>query len=229
MNFSRACLLCCLWFASLLSADAIEVRFLAWDDEVAAREIALIDGGREKCLKHLHPLQRTDGMSSKPVAGALTLRALDRKDVTGKPVIFTVKVDKLIDQPLVLLLPDPKTPSGLIGLAIDDSTAAFPWGTFRVLNATGKALGIGLGTQRKSLPAGWKPVDLLPAGDVPLPVILVTSSEPAQPLYTSVWKPDSDLRRLVIVIPGTEPRLGPLALKVIPEDRRALAAVVPAP
>ncbi len=228
MNFPRALSLCCL-LASLLPADALEVRFLAWDEEVATREIVVPDGRSQKALRHLHPLQRTDGVASKIVKGSLTLQTPDRKDAGGKPVTFSVKVDDAITHPLVLLLPDEKAPSGLQGLAIEDSATAFPWGSFRVLNATGQALGIGLGTQRKPLPAGWQPVDLLPAGDLPLPVFLVASAEPKQPLYTSVWKPDPDLRRLVIVLLGSEPRLGPLALKVIPEDRRALAASLPNP
>ena len=225
MNSFVPLLLCCL-LAPFQATHAMEVRFLAWDEQVATRQIAVANGDDQKPVKNLHPLQRTEGVSAKPVEGSLVLRALDRKDAEGKPVDFTVKVAEPVTRPLVLLLPDEKAPSGLRGFAIDDSEASFPWGSFRVLNATGKALGIGLGAERKALAAGLQPVDLKPAGIKPLPVFVVDAAKPKEPLYSGIWKPDVNLRRLVIVVPGTEPRLGPLALKVIPEDRRALAAIV---
>jgi hypothetical protein len=94
-----------------------------------------------------------------------------------------------------------------------------------VLNATGKVLNMALGNERKQLPAGWQPVDLKPGGDKPVPVVLVSPEAPKAPLYSCVGKPEPDVRRLVIVVPGTDVRLGPIALKVIPEDRRTLTTV----
>jgi hypothetical protein len=224
MKLPVAIALLCL-LAPLRTASALEVRFLAWDEKVAERDLAVLDGDDAKPVKNLHPLQRTPALSAKPREGSIIVRSLDLKDAEGKPAELPVKIDEAIEHPLVLLLPDAKAPSGLRGFAINDSDSSFPWGTFRVLNATGKALGIGLGTERKALPAGWTPVDLKPAGDKPVPVFFVNPADTKKPLYTGVWKPDPDLRRLVIVVPGTDPRLGPLALKVIPEDRRALAVV----
>ena len=199
--------------AAAPASQALEVRFLAWDEPTAARQIAVAGGQGESAIKGLHPLQRTNAVGATLTEGNLTLRALDRKDVEGKAVDFAVKVGDAMTQPLVLLLPDAKAPSGLRGFAIEDNSTSFPWGTFRILNATGK-----------QLPPAWQPVDLRPGGNKALPVSLASTDAPRKPLYTGVWKPEDDVRRLVFVIPGTEARLGPLALKVIPEDRQSLAA-----
>lgn len=214
-----------LLLASASSALALEVRFLAWDEEIAVRKVAVMEGDKAHEIKGLHPLQRTDELGSKLVGGTLTVRALDRKSAEGKVLDLPVKVGTGMTHPLILLLPDQKAPTGLRGFAIEDDSASFPWGSFRILNATGKALSMGMGEERKQLPAGWQPVDLKPAGDKPLPVWFATAEAPKAPLYTGVWKPEGDIRRLVILVPGTEARLGPLALKVIPEDRRSLATV----
>lgn len=206
------------------SVHAIPFRFLAWDDEVAARKLAVVKGGDTAAIEQLHPLQRTPSVNATPTdSGQLVLRALDRKNAEGKDIDFDVKVAGGLKNPLVLLLPDPKAPSGLRGFALEDSNDAFPWGAFRVLNATGKPLAIALGNIRKNLPAGWVPVDLKPDGQKPVPVVVVDPKDAKKALYSAVWPVNADLRRLVIVVPGTDPRLGPLALKVIPEDRRDLA------
>lgn len=207
------------------AASAIEVRFLAWDEAIAARQVAVADGERVTAIENLHPLQRTEAIGTTAADGMVTVRALDKKSADGKPVDLAVKLGPGMSKPLVLLLPDPKAPTGLRGFAIGDDSASFPWGSFRVLNATGKVLHMALGPERKTLPANWQPVDLKPGGDKPLPVAVISPATPKAPLYTGVWKPEPDIRRLVIVVPGTDIRLGPLALKVIPEDRRTLAAV----
>jgi hypothetical protein len=215
-------------FAAILSAlvsclSAAEVRFLAWDDSVAAREVALIDGGGgAQPVRDLHPLQRSPALPA-PAGEGLKLRLLDRQDDSGRPVELAVRLSAGIQRPLVLLLPDPTAPGGLRGHALEDSDVSFRWGSFRVLNASGQALTIRLGGKRHALPAGWTPLDLHPEGGGALPVALVAAADAKRPLYAGAWKPDPDLRRLVIVVPGTDPRHGPLALKVIPEDRRALA------
>jgi hypothetical protein len=213
-----------LLIAAAPLAQAVDVRFLAWDDAIAARQIAVLGASEEKPIKGLHPLQRTNPVTATLAEGNLMLRALDRKDAEGKAVDLPVKVGDAMTQPLVLILPDPKAPSGLRGFAIEDNSSSFPWGTFRMLNATGKPLDVVLGSMHKKLPPAWQPVDLRPGGDKALPVSLASSDAPKKPLYTSVWKPEDGVRRLVFVLPGTDVRMGPIALKVIPEDREALAA-----
>ncbi len=206
------------------AAHALEVRFLAWDDPTATRQIAVAGSQGENEIEGLHPLQRTASMGATLAGGNLTIRALDRKDDAGKPMDFKVEVGDTMTRPLVLILPDGKAASGLRGFAIEDDSASFPWGTFRMLNATGKPLDVVLGTIRKQLPPAWKPVDLRPGGEKALAVSVASPDSPRKPLYTGVWTPENDVRRLVFVVPGTDSRLGPIALKVIPEDRHALAA-----
>ncbi len=215
---------CALLVASGSAALALDVRFLAWDEDIAAREVAVADGEKVTEIENLHPLQRTEAISTTPAEGVLLVRALDKKTPEGKPLDLQVKLGGM-SKPLVLLLPDAKAPTGLRGFAIEDDSSSFPWGSFRVLNATGKALAMGLGNQRAKLPAGWQPVVVKPSGEKAQPVWFAAMDNLKKPLYSGVWKPDADLRRLVIVVPGTDARLGPLALKVIPEDRKALAAV----
>ena len=216
---------CALFFASSPALLAVDVRFLAWDQDIAARQVAVADGEKQTEIKDLHPLQRTEAIGTPAAEGIVTVRSLDKKSPEGKPLALQVKIGTSMSKPLILLLPDPKAPTGLRGFAIEDDSTSFPWGSFRVLNATGKTMYMGFGTQRKQLPAGWQPVDVKPAAIQPAPVWFAATNSPQNPLYSSVWTPDADIRRLVIVVPGTEARLGPLALKVIPEDRKSLASV----
>lgn len=210
------------------AARALEFRFLAWDEKVAARPVAVIDGkDKEAAIKDLHPLKRSPRVSADLHEGSLLLRALDRKNTAGKPVDFNVVVPAEMTHPLVLLVSDTKAESGLRGLVLEDNTTNFPWGTFRFLNASGKDLGVALGSLRKALPAAWQPVDLLPGGDKALPVEIAMGDKDGdgslKPLYASMWKADPDVRRLVFVTLGTTPRLGALDIKIIPEDRKQLA------
>jgi len=220
---SFACGLCSLVLAFSGSLLAVDVHFLAWDEAIAAREVAVAEGEKESKIENLHPLQRTGPISTSVPEGIVTVRALDKKGPDGKPLDLPVKVGTAMSKPLILLLPDAKSPTGLRGYAIEDDSASFPWGSFRMLNATGKVLNMGLGSERKQLPANWQHVDLRPSGNKPLPVWFATPEAPKDALYTSVWKPDPEMRRLVILLPGSDPRFGPLALKVIPEDRSSLA------
>lgn len=209
-------------------AGAMEFRFLAWDEQVAARPLAVL-GGADKDgigIKNLHPLKRSKAVEAKLSEANLLVRVLDKKDDAGKPIDFSVKVTANVIHPLVLLLPDPKAASGLRGYMLEDDVANFPWGTYRMLNGTGKELAMRLGSLVKPLAAGWTPLDLMPGGNKPLPVEIAMrdTAEPnsMKTVYSAVWKPDPDVRNLVFIVPGTEPRLGPLSIKVIPENRKTL-------
>ena len=43
-----------------------------------------------------------------------------------------------------------------------------------------------------------------------------------KPLYSAVWEYDTGIRILCFIVPGTDPRLGPVNMKAIPEDKRTL-------
>lgn len=221
-------------FVSLLAlvlspaAKAMEFRFLAWDEQVAARPLAVLGGANKDgvAIKNLHPLKRSPAVDAKLNEASLLVRVLDKKDASGNPIDFSVKVAGEVTHPLVLLLPDPKALSGLRGYVLEDDVANFPWGTYRMLNGTGKELAMRLGSLAKPLTADWKPLDLMPGGNKPLPVEIAmrdaAAADAMKTVYSAIWKPDPDVRNLVFVVPGTEPRLGPLAIKVIPENRKIL-------
>ncbi|GAA5482160.1 hypothetical protein [Haloferula sargassicola] len=214
-----------LVFAILLTCGichALDVRFLAWDDDVAARQIVALSGSSGTEISGLHPLKRTEAVSMTPAEGELAFNTPDKLTDEGKAAEMKVALGDGIKRPLVILLPDPKAPTGLRGFALNDNTDAFAWGSYRIINATPKVLNLAMGKHRLRLPTGWKAVDVKGDDEESYPIWMATADNPQETLYTNVWPSGSDIRRLVFIVPGTDPRLGPLALKIIPEDRRAL-------
>lgn len=211
-----------LGLAGLLPGQASEreMRFLAWDEAVAEQPLAVVSGDsgdRRTEIENLHPLRRSEPVKARPVEGRLGLVALDHDD--PESARFSVAIPEADGQLLVLLVPDSEAPSGLRGFAIQDSPEDFPWGSFRVINATDRPVIMRLGEEVKLLPAGFKPVDFDAPPDGNHPVLLAARDEPERPVYSSVWTADAEARRLVIIVPGQEVRLGRVALKVIPESR----------
>jgi hypothetical protein len=125
--------------------------------------------------------------------------------------------------PLILILPDEAHPSGIRLLVVDDDPAGFKWGTYRFLNTTPKELVVQMEQKAVRVPNGWKPVDLDLGGEtrgVGARVALAEAIE--KPLYSAVWEYDANVRTLCFLVPGTDPRLSPVAFKSIPEDRQSL-------
>lgn len=204
---------------------AVPMRFLPWDDAVAARKMALQSGKGVTPLPEIHPHKR-----SKPLDGAAgevppRLVALDRKDAEGKPLSVEIKFSPSLESPLVLILEDPKSPTGLRTFVVEDSTSKFPWGTVRFVNATAKPL---LAKQEKTitpLPPGWAPTDVALGGALRNIGVQVVARDNLQDiLYSSVWEYDPDIRKLAFIVPGTDERTGAIEFKIIPEDRRVAAA-----
>ena len=206
--------------------SAVPIRFLAWDDEIAARKIGFQSSKGVNPIPNLHPGKRTEPMDAGAVGAApLQLVALDRTSPDGKPVTVEIKLLPTIQSPLVLILPDSKNPSGLRPFVIEDSSASFAWGSIRIINATGKALLIRNEKTITALPETWTPVDLSPGGDARnIGVQLVARDDLKAILYSAVWEHDPNLRKLVFVVPGTDARAGGIDFKILPEDRRAVAA-----
>jgi hypothetical protein len=220
-------------FLALLSLQgtlfALPVRFLAWDDAVATRKIAVQNGTTVTPVADLHPNKRTDALDGGAAGSPLQLVALDRDSKDGKPVAVDIKLAAGIQKPLVLILPDPKHPTGLRPFVIDDDASNFGWGTIRFINATGKELLVRHDKTIKPLPAAWTPVDIAPGGEARnTGVQVVTRQDTKSILYSAVWEHDPEIRKLVFVVPGREVRTGVVEFKIIPEDRRTLAPVAPA-
>ncbi len=206
------------------SVVAATIRFLPWDHKVAARQIAFQHGEEVEKLT-LHPDQRSGPINSTVGEKLLQLVALDRTSQDGKPTSFAIKIPAGIQAPLVLILPDAKHPTGLRSFVLEDESANFAWGTMRFVNATGKTLLMRHDKTIKELPDTWTPVDIAPGGDARNAGVQVAAHDDTKTiLYSAVWKHDPNIRKLIFVVPGADVRTGVVAFKIVPEDRRGLAA-----
>jgi hypothetical protein len=210
---------------SSLSAPllAASLRFLPWDDATAARKLSIKTGTTEIELRGLHPLKRSDAVQvAAPTdgGGGPLLVAKDKGEAT-----LEIKVPADLQSPLVLIIPDPKHATGLRTFVIEDNAGRFPWGTFRVMNATGRDL-LMLFEKKKqvSLPPSWNPVDVkLGGAQRNVGVETVAKSDIKSLLYSAVWEFDPDLRKLIFILPGGTPQAPTLEYKIIPENRKVAA------
>ena len=198
-------------------------RVLAWDDEVAARKLALVCAGSTVEIAGMHPSKRTGPLRVK-TEGPISVRALDRKPgADGKPAERACPVPEDMKRPLIILLPDEGHPTGLRALVVEDDAAGFTWGAYRFVNATPKELVVQLEQKAVRIPAGWKPVDLNLGGEtrgIGARVALADAIETT--IYSAVWEYNKDVRTLCFLVPGTDPRLSPVAFKSVPEDKLIL-------
>lgn len=210
-----------VFHSALLAAP---IRFLPWDDSVAARKLGLLGAQGVAEIKDLHPDKRTPLMDGTAGETPLQIVALDRTSPDGKPVTVEVKSIAGMKAPLVLILPDPKHPSGLRSFVIEDNATTFRWGSIRFLNATGRALLVRQDKLVKALPETWTPVDVDPGGAARnIGIQMAASDKLTDILFSAVWEHHPDVRKLVFIVPGATAGTGALDLKIIPEDRRAIA------
>lgn len=223
LRASLPVLLTLLLASPLLAGPA---RFLPWDETVGKQKFALSSAGKQTDLPPLHPLMRSKAL---PVTGTPEappmIVAKDKIDpATGKAAMVELKIPADVQSPLVLLLPDDKSPAGVKPFVVEDNTARFSWGTIRHLNATGKDLVTKIDGKVAVLPAGWTPVDINLSGAARnVGVETALKAQPANVLYSSLWEFDPDVRRLVIILPGANARMGALDYKIIPENRKVIA------
>ena len=212
-------MLACPWL------QATPLRILAWDDSIAARKLALADSKEPVPIEGMHPSKRTKIYHVKAGDKPLTILALDKTGPDGKPAVSAVIIPQDTKHPLLLLLPDEKSAAGLRLIVFDDDPANFPWGTTRFINASGAKLAIKFDKKNIVLPASWTPVLVNPGGaNRNMETQLFFFNEPASPIYSGIWEQQQDIRTLVFLVQGKDPRLGPVAMKMIPEHRRALEA-----
>lgn len=215
-------------FATITSLQAIPLRFLPWDNDIAARKLGFLGGVDIVEIRDLHPYKRSKTVNWTPGEVPPALVALDRTSADGKPVTAPIKLSPELKSPLVLILPDPKHPSGVRCFVIEDSSGTFGWGTFRFINATGRELLVRNDKETKSLPDTWKAVDINPGGAARNMAIQMAARDNLTAiLYSAVWEYEPEVRKLIIVVPGSDAQSGVVDLKIIPEDRRALAPVAP--
>ena len=201
------------------SLHAQPLRVLAWDDNVAARQLAIASGKDAKEIKDLHPLSRsaTFNVSSE---NPPMLQALDKKDAKGAPAADPIVIPGNVKHPLALLMPDPKAATGLRAVILEDDPAGFQWGTIRLINATGKDLLFKAETKVAALAAGWTPVNISLGGKRRnMEVLLALKDQPTKPLFSAVWEYRDDQRQLVFVIPNKDIGESPVDFKFILESK----------
>jgi hypothetical protein len=213
----------------LTPLHALPIKFLAWDDSVAGRKIGFMSGAEVVELQDLHPHKRTKTFTWTNGEVPPALVALDRSTPDGKPVITPLRFAAGLKSPLVLILPDPQHPTGLRGFIIEDGAASFAWGTLRFINATGQEILVRKDKEVKTLPNTWKPIDFSPGGGKRnIGIQMASRTDLNAVLYSSVWEHDPDVRKLIIVVPGSAADGGAVELKIIPEDRRSVTVARPA-
>ncbi|MEO5914799.1 MAG: hypothetical protein ABIS50_11230 [Luteolibacter sp.] len=203
---------------------AIPVRVLAWDSEIAGMKLALADSKGSKIIDAMHPAKRTGVYQISAGETPAVIETLDKKDAEGKPFKAAITIPDGLKQPLIVILPDSKAASGIRPFVIEDDSSSFAWGSNRFINATGKELVFVCEKKIVDLPPSWTPV-IADAGGINrnLEVKLFFRDQPQRAIYSAVWEHNSDQRMLVFLVPGDDPRLGPVAMKMIPEDRRSKA------
>ena len=233
MQANSVCLRLCalalttLWFSPWL--QAIPLRVLAWNEEVAARKLAIVDAKGSVPIDGMHPSKRTKTYHVTAGGKPVSLQALDKTDKDGKPAASEIIIPQGTKQPLLLLLPDEKAVTGLRLFVLDDDAANFPWGGIRFINASGKKLAFVWEKKTVVLPASWVPVLANPGGaNRNMETQLFFFDQPQTPIYSAVWEQQQDMRTLVFLVPGEDPRLGPVAMKMISEDRRVIEVKPPA-
>jgi len=200
---------------------AIPIRVLAWDNEIAARKLAIADAKGAVPIEAMHPSKRTQPYQVTVGEKPITIQALDKTDKNGKPAASEVIIPEGTKEPLLLLLPDVKSATGLRLLVLEDDASHFPWGGIRFINACGKPLVFAYENKVLTLPASWTPVVVNPGGhNRNMETRIFSSDLPKHPIYSSVWEQNQNVRTLIIIVPGEDPRLGPVAMKMIAENRR---------
>lgn len=233
MTTARPILFAAFIFGFLMiysSLHAVTVKFLAWDDAIAKREISFLNDTEMTEIEGLHPHRRSRAVTWKGGEIPPVLVALDRQAEDGKPVIIPLNFTAGLKSPLVVIVPNANHPTGLRCFVIEDASESFAWGTLRFINATGKEILVRIDKEVRALPETWKTIDSKPGGGKRnIPIQMASRTDLEMVLYSSVWEHDPEVRKLIIVVPGSSVDGGPIDLKIIPEDRRSVVAPAESP
>ena len=216
---NRPFVLICL-LAAGVPVFASSLRVLAWDQKISERKLAIGYGRELTEVGYMHPAARSAPIKVPDGAENLRLVATDRKSADGSPVAVPLVIGSEIKMPLLLVIPDEKSISGVRVIVIEDDRQSFNWGTIRLINVTPKPLAFRWENEARVVPTGWKPVDVSPGGKSRnMGILIYLKEDLKKPLYTAVWEHREDMRQLVFVIPNPDQSLGAVAFKFIPEIR----------
>ena len=209
----------------MAEAQAYSIRFLAWDHEVASRKVSVRNGGKDRMIADLHPDKRSAVIAGIAADSELFLVTPETMGADGQPATLRVNIPPGVEDPLVILLPDSGSASGLRAFTMEDSSGSFRYGTTRFFNTTGKPLMVRYEKSLLRLDKPWEPVDAAPGGGARNTAIQVAAAgSPPSVLYSTIWEYDPGARKVAIIVAGTPADPGPIAVKIISERNHGVAA-----
>lgn len=218
--FPAALMLALVGFGNM--AEAVSIRFLPINEEVAERKIGLQDGKGLTELNDLNAKKRSKAHVCKPGDVPATLVALDRERPGGNPLSVDIVLPAGIESPLVLILADTEHRSGLRVLVLEDAVTHFPWGSLRFVNTAQKPLMIRCDKDTIAIAESPATIDLKPGGEARnIGVQIFSEEEPDEVLYSAVWEHNPNLRKLIFIVPAEDPDAKTLTLEIIPQDERS--------
>ena len=193
------------------------IQFLAWTQADAKVDLTLwgVKGGKH-LVEHLDCFDMTTPTTYRGPASMLFTSGGGVPDVKNS---FTLKVNPEWKKILVLVGKDKKHPSGLRLMALDSSTSSFPWGSYRIINTTGKALKMRLDKKSVPIPKSRKSVTVKLGQSDGMIKMIATLASSTTPFFGCVSEHRQDTRKILIFSRQTDKRLGPLALRIIPERK----------
>lgn len=205
-------------------ACALELKFIPWDSKIAKQEFAIESGKKVTPIDYLHPSVRSVGYAV-PGGGSTPLSLLSegKKNADGTPVKVPIIIPEANKHPLVIFVPEKESPLGVRPLVLNDSTTAFKWGSYQMINTTGRNIVFACDKKLTKVPGKWTLVFASPGGDARnVSVALFLPEATDRPFYSSVWQHSDDLRQLVIIVASSDENDGPVSFKFVLEDKRLL-------
>ncbi|MGJ8653092.1 MAG: hypothetical protein ACSHX8_07450 [Opitutaceae bacterium] len=208
-----------------VNLGAVPIKFLAWDDQVASREIAVAYGSKSVEIGYMHPSARSRAINVPIGSEGLRIEALDRPKVDGVFVSVPIAIPEGFKNPLVVLFPSKNSASGLGLFIIEDDLDALGWGQISLINATSKPLVFLHDDTPVGLRPGRTPTLVSPSSDAGYMEVKIFSIENKdKALYSAVWNYNDGVRKLVFIMPSKDASKGAVEFKFILEKRAVVEA-----
>lgn len=216
----RTIILGLLLHVMAVRCDALTLRFLAWDHEIAGMSILVRNGEKETQIKELHPDKRSNAIDGGSPGSAVSLVFSGADGATSSSPGVALAIPEGISDALVILLPDPSSRGKVRPFVVNDSMDSFRPGTTRFLVASSLGYEVRCESKAVRLPGGWVPTDVTLEGTVRnVGVQIQTSQVPKTLVYSAVWEYNPSVRKLAIVVPSEDRDIRSVLVKTF-IDRR---------
>jgi len=195
----------------------VSVQFLAWEHADTKLSLTLWGASAGKHL--VGGLDCFDMTAAMNYRGPASMVFTSKGGAPDEKNSFVLKVNLEWKKILVLVGKDQSHPSGLRLMALDSSTSSFPWGSYRMINTTGKSLKMRLDKKLVALPKTRKSITVQLSRNDGMIKMIATLASSTTPFFGCVSEHRHDTRKILIFSRQTDKRLGPLALRIIPERR----------